>query len=76
VKIIALSPPAGTGPVVVGKNVSASQREAFRKLFLEMHFESHLTPALKGLMIDRFVIPQPELFENSRRMVQERRARL
>jgi len=37
VKIIAVSPPAGIGPVVVGKSVSQGQREILRNALLTMH---------------------------------------
>lgn len=76
VKIIAVSPPAGTGPVVVGKSVSQGQREILRKALLTMHEDPYMTPALKGLSIDRFVPPQPELYEPIRRMLRERREQL
>lgn len=76
VKIIAVSPPAGIGPVVAGKNVSHRQREILRKALLTMHEYPYMTPALQGLSIDRFVLPQPELFEPIRQMLREKRAQL
>jgi phosphonate transport system substrate-binding protein len=76
VKIIAVSPPAGIGPVVAGKSVSQGQREILRKALLAMHESPHMTPALQGLLIDRFVPPQPELFEPIRRMLREKREQL
>ncbi len=76
VKIIAASPPAGIGPVVAGKSVSQGQREILRKALLTMHEKPHMTPALQGLLIDRFVPPQPELFEPIRRMLRETREQL
>lgn len=76
VKIIAVSPPAGTGPVVVGKSVSPGQREILRKALLTMHENPTMIPALQGLSIDRFVPPQPELYEPIRRMLREKREQL
>ncbi len=76
VKIIAVSPPAGIGPVVVGKNVSPGQREILRKALLTMHESLYMTPALQGLSIDRFVSPQSEQYEPIRRMLREKREQL
>jgi len=76
VKIIAVSPPAGIGPVVVGKSVSQGQREILRKVLLTMHENPDMTPALQGLSIDRFVPPQSELYEPIRRMLREKREQL
>ncbi|MEN6412117.1 MAG: phosphate/phosphite/phosphonate ABC transporter substrate-binding protein [Veillonellales bacterium] len=76
VKIIAVSPPAGIGPVVAGKSVSQRQRDSLRKALLSMHEYPYMTPALQGLSIDRFVPPQPELFEPIRLMLREGREEL
>jgi len=76
VRVIAVSPPTGTGPVVVRKNMSLREREILRDTFLNLHENPRTQAALKGLMIDRYVLPRPELFENSRKMLQEKRTRL
>ncbi len=55
VKIIAVSPPFGAGPVVVGKSVSAAQREALRKSLLSIHEDPWGKAALAGLMIDKYI---------------------
>lgn len=73
VKIIAMSPPAGIGPVVAGKSLNQSQRESLRKALLQMHESPQMAEAMQGLLIDRFVPPQPELFEPIRRMLREKR---
>jgi len=73
VKVIAVSPPAGIGPVVAGKSVNAEQRAILRRALLSMHENPLMRSALQGLMIDRWVAPQPELFEPIRRMVSEKR---
>ena len=76
VRIIAVSPPAGTGPVVAGKSTSPQQREILRKALLSMHEFANMRPALQGLSIDRFVPAQPELYEPIRQMLRESRGRL
>lgn len=76
VRIIAVSPPAGIGPVVAGKSVSQGQREILQKALLAMHENPDMMPALEGLSIERFVPPQPELYEPIRQMLHEKRDRL
>lgn len=73
VKVIAVSPQAGIGPVVAGKSVGAEQRAVLRKTLLVMHENSATRVAMQGLMIDKWVAPQPEMFEPIRRMVNEKR---
>lgn len=73
VKIIAVSPPAGIAPVVAGKSVGRRQREILRQALLTLHESPDMLPALRGLSIDRFVPPDPALFEPIRRMLQEER---
>ncbi|MDU2063473.1 MAG: phosphate/phosphite/phosphonate ABC transporter substrate-binding protein [Sporomusaceae bacterium] len=69
VRIIAVSPPAGIGPVVAGKTLTVEEREKLRSLFLTMHTEPRLAAALQGLLIDRFIMPQPELYIINRKMM-------
>jgi phosphonate transport system substrate-binding protein len=73
VKIIAVSPQAGIGPAVAGKSVGAEQRAVLRKALLTMHENPATRVAMQGLMIDKWVAPQPELFDPIRRMVNEKR---
>jgi phosphonate transport system substrate-binding protein len=73
VKIIAVSPTSAPGPVVAGKTVNASQREVLRRALLTLHENPSTLTALQGLMIDKFVAPQPELYEPIRRMVHAKR---
>ena len=73
VKIIAVSPPAGIAPVVAGKSLGRRQREILRQALLDLHESPEMLPALRGLSIDRFVPPDPALFEPIRRMLQEKR---
>ena len=66
VKIIAVSPPFGAGPVVVGKSVSTAQREALRKSLLTMHEDPIVKAALNGLMIDKYIPANLDYYEPKR----------
>lgn len=71
VKIIGLSEPAGTEPVVVRRGLPAEQKASLRQLFLTMHEDDGAALALGGLHIERFLPPQPALYDGIRRMLQE-----
>ena len=66
VKIIAVSPPFGAGPVVVGKSVNLAQRESLRKNLLTMHEDPRGKAALAGLMIDKYIPANLDYYEPKR----------
>lgn len=63
IKVIARVGPAPTGPVAVRKNMPLEQKNQLRAVFLGMHDNKQVHEAMKKLIIDRFVPPQPELYE-------------
>lgn len=71
IKVIGRSAPAGTEPVVVRRGLSAEQKTALRQVFLEMHEDEATAAALSSLQIDRFLLPQPELYDSIRQMLRE-----
>lgn len=68
VRIIASMPPVPTGPVVISKKINAEQKEQLRQIFLTMHEDPEVAVAMQHLVIDRFVIPTPELYEPLRKL--------
>lgn len=68
VRIIASLGPAPTGPVVINKNLKVEQKEQLREIFLSMHEDPEVFEALQGLVIDKFVVPTPELYEPLRKL--------
>ncbi|KYZ76824.1 hypothetical protein AXX12_05820 [Anaerosporomusa subterranea] len=71
IKIIGVSEAAGTEPVVVRRGLSTEQKTTLRQLFLSMHEEDSVAVVLGGLHIDRFLPPQPELYDGIRAMLRE-----
>ena len=63
VRIIASMGPAPTGPVVISKKLKPEQKEQLRHIFLTIHEDPDVSGALQGLVIDKFVVPTPELYE-------------
>jgi ABC-type phosphate/phosphonate transport system, periplasmic component len=71
VNIIAVSPAAGIGPVVAGKSLTVGEKKILRENLLNLHENVDMQKALHGLSIDRYVAPQPELFDPIRKMLTE-----
>ena len=63
VRIIGSLGPAPTGPVVISKKLSLEQKEQLRHIFLTLHENPDVSEAMQGLVIDRFVVPTPELYD-------------
>jgi len=62
IRIISVLDAAPTGPVVVRKDLPQEQIEQLRQIFLEMNQDPDTAQAMKKLMIDRFIAPQPERY--------------
>lgn len=68
VRIISSLKGAPTGPVVISKRLKTEQKEQLRYIFLSMQEDPEAFEAMQGLVIDRFVIPTPELYEPLRKL--------
>jgi len=68
VRIIASMGPAPTGPVVINKKLKPEQKEQLRHIFLTLHENPDVSEAMQGLVIDRFVMPIPELYKPLRKL--------
>jgi len=68
VRIIAVIGRAPTGPIVVQKSLNPDQKELLREVFIHMHEDLKASGAMRGLIIDRFVMPVPELYEPLRKL--------
>jgi phosphonate transport system substrate-binding protein len=71
VKIVATSGKAGIGPVVVRKGLGENQIKVLRDIFLNMDKETKLQAALEDLLVDRYVEPEPDLYEYQRSIINE-----
>jgi phosphonate transport system substrate-binding protein len=73
VRIIASLGRAPTGPVVISKKLKPEQKEQFRNIFLHMHEDPEVFKALQDLVIDRFVIPMPAMYDPLRKLYDQTR---
>jgi phosphonate transport system substrate-binding protein len=62
IRIISSLKPSPTGPVAISKRVPPEQKEALQQIFLKMNQTPETADAMQQLIIDRFVLPQPELY--------------
>lgn len=60
IRILAVLPSAGTGPIVARSDFP--DKEKVKEILLHMHEDRSIAQALNELMIDRFISPQPELY--------------
>jgi phosphonate transport system substrate-binding protein len=51
--------------------MKADEKKVLRDSLLTLHEDAEMQKALHGLSIDRYVPPQPELFEPIRKMLTE-----
>lgn len=71
IKIIGITEQAGTEPIVVRRGLNAESKAILRELFFTMHQDEAMSAVLGGLHIERFLPPQPELYEPIRAMLRE-----
>lgn len=62
-RIVDRSPPYGIMPFVVSTQVSPSVRERLREELLRLHLDPEAAPLLRELHIDRFIPPDPGLYD-------------
>lgn len=68
IRIIASIGSAPTGPIIMRKNLSADLKIQLREIFLSMDMSPEARKGMQGLLIDRFVMPQPNLYEPLRNL--------
>jgi ABC-type phosphate/phosphonate transport system substrate-binding protein len=67
VRVIALTDPTPMPPLVATASLTGEQVERLRGAFRRAHEESSLAPALKTLLVERFVVPELSVYDETRR---------
>jgi phosphonate transport system substrate-binding protein len=62
IRVLAKSPPFGIPPVVVHPKMDPALKEKVRSILLEMHKDELGKPILAKLQIERFIVPEKDLF--------------
>ncbi len=73
VRILSVLPPAPSGPVAVRSDLPENVKEQLREIFYHMHEDADMKEALGQALIDRFLPPEPELYEELRKKYDMRR---
>ncbi|SDF62995.1 phosphate/phosphite/phosphonate ABC transporter substrate-binding protein [Sporomusa acidovorans] len=73
IRVIETVGPNPTGPVVIREKISEEQKKQLRQVFLDMHKNPQIVPSLKGLLIDRFVIPAVDYYRPLQKIYDETR---
>jgi phosphonate transport system substrate-binding protein len=70
-RIIKKSEPFGIPPLVASKNLSVKSKERIRQILFSMHQDPEGKKILAELMIDRFIAPQEEWYDNLRQIYRQ-----
>jgi len=74
-KVILKSPPFGNPPIVVHPRLNGKLKEQLLSVLLNMHNEPEGQKVLAALRYERFVAPEPALFDSAREMAKDWEAR-
>jgi ABC-type phosphate/phosphonate transport system substrate-binding protein len=67
VRVIATTDPTPMPPLVATASLTSEQVERLRGAFRRAHEEPSLAPALKTLLVERFVVPDLSVYDETRR---------
>jgi len=70
-RIIKKSEPFGIPPLVASKNLSVKSKERIQQILFSMHQDPEGKKILAELMIDRFIAPQEEWYDNLRQIYRQ-----
>jgi phosphonate transport system substrate-binding protein len=68
-KVVWKSPPLGMPPVVVRPGIDPGLKEDLKQVFLNMHKDEKGREILQGMMIDKFVVVEDNLYNEIRQMI-------
>ncbi|HUQ75522.1 MAG TPA: PhnD/SsuA/transferrin family substrate-binding protein [Burkholderiales bacterium] len=67
VRVVAVTDPTPMPPLVATAALKKDETERLRSAFMAVHEEPALDPARKSLLIDRFVVPELKVYDETRR---------
>lgn len=72
IRIIHIMPPTPTGPVVMRRDLPQGVKDKLRDIFYHMDEQPEMAQAMHQVIIDKFVEPQPEAYDELKRKYQQR----
>lgn len=72
IRIIRIMPPTPTGPVVMRRDLPQDVKDRLRDIFFHMDENPELAEAMHQVIIDKFVEPIPEAYDELKRRYQQK----
>lgn len=72
IRIIRIMPPTPTGPVVMRQDLPQDVKDRLRTIFFHMDEEPELANAMHQAIIDKFVAPMPDAYDELKRKYQQK----
>lgn len=72
IRIIHIMPPTPTGPVVMRRDLPQEAKDRLRDIFYHMDEQPEMAQVMHRAIIDKFVEPQPEAYDELKRKYQQR----
>ena len=72
IRIIRIMPPTPTGPVVMRQDLPQDVKDRLKTIFFHMDEEPELANAMHQAIIDKFVAPMPDAYDELKRKYQQK----
>ena len=72
IRIIRIMPPTPTGPVVMRQDLPQDVKDRLREIFFHMDEEPELANAMHHAIIDKFVAPMPDAYDELKHKYQQK----
>lgn len=72
IRIIGVMKPTPTGPVVMRQDLSTETKQRLQEIFFHMDENPEMAEVMRQVIIDKFVSPQPEAYDELKRKYKQR----
>lgn len=72
IRIIGVMKPTPTGPVVMRQDLPTETKQRLQEIFFHMDENPEMAEAMRQVIIDKFVSPQPEVYDELKRKYKQR----
>lgn len=72
IRIIGVMKPTPTGPVVMRQDLPMETKQRLQEIFFHMDENQEMAEAMQQVIIDKFVSPQPEVYDELKRKYKQR----
>lgn len=72
IRIIGVMKPTPTGPVVMRQDLPPETRQRLQEIFFHMDEDPEMAEAMRQVIIDKFVPPQPDVYNELKRKYRQR----